>query len=35
MGVITYALTAYAATAVISLGIVAIIVVINKIFSEK
>ncbi len=34
MNVVAYALLTYAATAVISLGVVAVIVLINKVFSS-
>lgn len=34
MNVVAYALMTYAATAVISLGVVAVIVLINKVFSS-
>ncbi len=35
MNVVVYALTAYGATAVISLGIVGIIVLINRLLQDK
>lgn len=35
MNVIAYAMLTYAATAVISLGVVAVIVLINKVFSSS
>lgn len=35
MNVFLYALAAYAATAVISLAVVGVIILVNKLFSEK